>query len=142
LPLPFAEHVFIGVSTFDHQRLEVYRRTIDFVALVEEVVSDLPRGRSYVGDQLRRAALSIALNIAEGAGEFSPTDKARIYRIARRSATECAAIFDICGRLDLVCRLLLATRHAMLREIISMLVAVIRTCEGRGKGKGKGKGKG
>ena len=102
------------------------------------MVSDLPRGRRYVGDQLRRGALSIALNIAEGAGAFSPTDKARLYRIARRSATECAAIFDICGRLDLACPDQVDSGHAMLREIISMLVAVIRTCEGRGKGKGKG----
>ena len=68
LPLPSAEYVFTTVSTFDHQRLEVYRRTIDFVALVEEVVSDLPRGRSYVADQLRRATRSIALDIAEVPG--------------------------------------------------------------------------
>jgi len=128
------------VSVFDHQRLEVYRRTVDFVALAEEVVSHLPRGRSYVADQLRRAAASIALNIAEGAGEFSPTDKARLYRIARRSATECAAILDICERLELASRDHIASGHGMLREIISMLVVLIRSCEGRGRGTGTGRG--
>ncbi|HSJ15240.1 MAG TPA: four helix bundle protein [Longimicrobiales bacterium] len=42
--------------------------------------------------QLLRSSASIALNIAEGAGEFSPGDKARFYRIAGRSAceSECA----------------------------------------------------
>ena len=126
------------MGVFDQQRLEVYQKSIDFIALAEEVVNRLPRGRSYVADQLRRAAASIALNIAEGAGEFSPTDKARLYRIARRSATECAAILDLCKRLELASRDHVASGHGMLREIISMLVVLIGTCEGRGKGKGKG----
>ena len=128
------------MSVFDHQRLDVYQRSIGFVALAEEVVSHLPRGRSYVSDQLRRASASIALNIAEGAGEFSPTDKARLYRIARRSATECAAILDICDRLELASRDHIASGHGLLREIISMLVALIRACEGRGRGTGRGRG--
>jgi four helix bundle protein len=39
--------------------------------------------------------VSIVLNIAEGAGRFSPADKGRFYAIARGSATECAAIVDV-----------------------------------------------
>ena len=128
------------MSVFDHQRLDVYQRSIDFVALAEEVINHLPRGRSYIADQLRRPAASIALNIAEGAGEFSPTDKARLYRIARRSATECAAILDICERLELASRDHFAPAHGMLQEIIAMLVLLIRACEGRGRGKGRGRG--
>ena len=38
------------------------------------------------------------LNIAEGAGEFSLPDKQRFYRMAKRSATETAAIIDILAR--------------------------------------------
>ena len=34
------------------------------------------------------------MNLAEGAGELSPSEKARFYRMALRSATECAAIID------------------------------------------------
>ena len=127
------------MSVLDHQRLDVYRRSIDFIALAEEVIGLLPQGRSHVADQLRRAAASIALNIAEGAGEFSPPDKARFYRIARRSATECDAVLDICERLELVSRSDVASGHEMLREIISMLVVLIRSGEGRGKGRGRGK---
>ena len=126
------------MSVFDHQRLDVYQRSIDFVALAEEVISHLPRGRSDIADQLRRAAASIALNIAEGAGEFSPTDKARLYRIARRSATECAAILDVCERLELASRERVASACGMLREIIAMLVVLSRVCEGRGRGSGSG----
>jgi four helix bundle protein len=49
------------------------------------------------GNQLRRATTSICLNIAEGAGEFSAKEKAPFYRIAKRAATECAAILDVVG---------------------------------------------
>ncbi|MEO5509215.1 MAG: four helix bundle protein [Longimicrobiales bacterium] len=46
-------------------------------------------------DQLIRAASSISLNIAEGAGEYSVPEKLRFYRIARRSAWECASILEL-----------------------------------------------
>ena len=82
------------MSGFDHERLDVYAVAIDFVVLANEVVERLPRGRGYLADQLQRAATSIPRNIAEGAGEYSGAEKARFYRIARRSGTECAAILD------------------------------------------------
>ena len=72
----------------DHEKLTVYQVSIEFVILSDEVVDHLPRGRAYLGDQLQRAALSISLNIAEGAGEYAIDEKARFYRMAKRSATE------------------------------------------------------
>ena len=80
---------------FDHEKLDVYRAAIAFVVLVDEMITNLPRGRAYLADQLQRAASSIPLNIAEGAGEYSGNEKIRFYRIAKRSATECASILDI-----------------------------------------------
>jgi four helix bundle protein len=62
------------MNGFDHEKLDVYEVAIEWVVLADEIVSDLPRGRGYLADQLQRAALSIPLNIAEGAGEFSKTE--------------------------------------------------------------------
>jgi four helix bundle protein len=59
------------MTDFDHEKLDVYVAAIDFVALADEIVEHLPRGRAHLADQLQRAATSIPLNIAEGAGEFS-----------------------------------------------------------------------
>ncbi|MEA2060653.1 MAG: four helix bundle protein, partial [Thermodesulfobacteriota bacterium] len=45
--------------------------------------------------QLKRAAWSIPLNIAEGCGKSSINDKRRFYSISRGSAMECAAIREL-----------------------------------------------
>jgi four helix bundle protein len=50
------------------QRLDVYRCVIDFLALCTPLLESLPRDTSALADQLRRAAMSIPLNIAEAEG--------------------------------------------------------------------------
>ena len=77
------------------QRLDVYRRAIEFLALAYEVVGELPRGNADRADQLRRAAESVERNIAEGAGRWSEADSASRYKIARGEAMECAASLDV-----------------------------------------------
>jgi four helix bundle protein len=81
---------------FDHEKLEVYRIAIEMVGVTDRIVEQLPRGRGKLADQLSRAAISVPLNIAEGAGLYAPGEKQRAYRISRGSAMECAAIMDVC----------------------------------------------
>jgi len=105
-----------------HEELDVYQAAIAFLALVTLLLGRLPRGEGEVGQQLRRAALSIPLNIAEGYGKRTPRDRARFYDIARGSAHECGAILDV----SKVLGLLDAPRHEegkeLLHRIVSMLV--------------------
>ncbi len=78
------------------QRLEVYQRSIEFFAHALQIIDELPsKGHADIADQLRRAAQSQPLNIAEGAGRTSRADVARHYAIARGSAMECAAVLDV-----------------------------------------------
>ena len=110
-----------------HERLDAYKASIDFLAIADEVSGSLPKGRAYLADQLRRAATSIALNIAEGAGEFAAREKARFYRMARRSATECGAVLDVCARLGLGgAAQRLATGKALVHRIVSMLTVLVK----------------
>src|SRR5579884_2475257 len=79
---------------FDHEKLEVYREAIAFVAWLSSVLEGTVRtgdGR----DQVDRAATSIALNIAEGNGKYAPKDRCRFFDIAHGSTLECAAGLDI-----------------------------------------------
>ena len=82
----------------DHTRLDVYHLALELLDLLDQLLDGLPAGRAHLKDQLDRAGTSIVLNIAEGAGEFSLPDKQRFYRMAKRSATETAAIIDILAR--------------------------------------------
>jgi four helix bundle protein len=65
------------MNEFVHERLDVYRAAIAFLVLADTIAGSLPRGRAYLADQLRRASTSISFNVAEGAGEYAPADKAR-----------------------------------------------------------------
>ena len=129
------------MATFDHEKLDVYNAAIDFVALADDVIEHLPRGRGYLADQLQRAATSIALNIAEGAGEFSKKDKARFYRMALRSGTECAALLDVCRKLKLVDEKAASSGRDLLLRVVSMLTRMSRNLgEKPGTGTGTGTG--
>ena len=78
------------------KKLDVYRCAIQLLALTAEVLDALARskGNAVLADQLKRAALSVPLNIAEGAGRLTPPDQTKHYVIARGSAMECSAIHD------------------------------------------------
>ncbi|HVT44805.1 MAG TPA: four helix bundle protein [Thermoanaerobaculia bacterium] len=102
---------------FDHEKLDVYQLAIEFVARANDIIERLPRGRGYLADQLQRAALSIVLNIAEGAGKFSPADKAAFYTRARGSATESAAVLDVCRTLNLITPVVAGDNKALLERI-------------------------
>jgi len=115
------------MSGFDHEKLDVYQIAIAFVVIANDVVEALPRGRGYLADQLQRASTSVVLNIAEGAGEYSAKDKARFYRMAKRSATECAAILDVCQRLGLIAEERYRVGREHLLRTVSMLVRLVRS---------------
>jgi hypothetical protein len=51
------------------QKLDVYQRSIEFLAFARRLLQRIPKGHSDLVDQLRRSAQSIPQNIAEGAGE-------------------------------------------------------------------------
>lgn len=106
---------------FDHERLDSYQVALDLVVLIDQIVEHLPRGRAYLADQLQRAGTSVPLNIAEGAGEYSGSEKGRFYRMAKRSATECAGIFEICRRLGLI----EASQYLKARELLIRIVAML-----------------
>ena len=73
-------------------RYDAYRPA---VGARSHVVRWLPLKRAELSDQLDRASISVALNIAEGAGRSTPREQARHYAIARGSAFECLAILDL-----------------------------------------------
>jgi len=133
-----------GMNQFDHEKLDAYRAAIEFVGVADRILEQMPPGRGYLKDQFGSAALSIVNNTAEGAGEFRPSDKARFFRIACRSATECAGMLDVCCQLRLADEAIRQQGRELLLRIVSMLTRLAKTHQrlkpksGTGTGTGTG----
>jgi len=116
------------IPQFDFSRLEAYDLAAEFVLWTEAQRHSLRR-RPHLAHQLHRAATSVALNIAEGAGEFRPREKARFYRMARRSATECAGVVDLLARIGTVEAEQAQRGEVLLAQILPLLITMCRNQE-------------
>jgi four helix bundle protein len=110
----------------DFERLDVYQRSVSFMALVVRVTERLPRGHADLGDQLRRAASSILLNIAEGSGKPTRADRGRFFAIARGSALECGAALDVLRLLGGASADDVEQGKVLLSRIVAMLTKMCR----------------
>ena len=117
------------MDVFDHERLDVYQVSLEFPDVADGLLGHLRPKRMNLADELERASRSIVLNIAEGAGEFSVKEKARFYRMAKRSATECAAVLDLCKRYKVGEESARKTGRELLLRIVSMLVKMAKSRE-------------
>ena len=114
------------MALLDHENLDAYQRSIDFLALALRLVDGLPRGEREIREQLKRAAMSVPLNIAEGAGKPTSGDRARYHGIARGSAMECAALLDVCRVAKLVGAEDVEAGKVLLARIVAMLTKMCR----------------
>ncbi len=114
------------MQKFDFEKLDVYQVTMTYVLLTDEIITNFPKGTYNLSDQLHRASTSILFNIAEGAGEYAEIEKMRFYRIARRSATECASILELCSKLNILDIALYAKARDLLIRVVSMLSKMTR----------------
>lgn len=109
-----------------YEKLDVYQRSIEFLSLATDLIRDAKRGDGPLIDQLRRASMSIPLNIAESAGRTGSDDRARFYGIARGSAMECSAILDVCRIQRGYDEEKIKVGKALLLRIVEMLTKMCR----------------
>lgn len=82
--------------TLNHQKIEVYSATWLFVLECYKLSKQLPSDEKFsMVSQIRRAALSVHLNIAEGSSRKSETERKRYFEISRGSIIEIDAALDI-----------------------------------------------
>ena len=117
------------------QKLDAYRCAIEFVALTVQIHAAIPRGHGDLRDQLRRAALSVPLNIAEGSGRATEVDAARHFAIARGSAMECAAVLDVIRVLGLLPEQAHQRAIGLLARLVAMLTKMSRVSPTQRKGR-------
>ena len=68
----------------------------------------------------------MGLNIAEGSGEFSTNEKSRFYRMAKRSATETAAILEVSKHLNIIQEEYYHLTRKLLTRIVMMLTKMAK----------------
>ena len=115
---------------FDFERLEIYQQAF---RLNREVFRRSLKFRrlyqSSLGDQLRRAVLSILTNIAEGSGQDSRSLKRRYDKYSYNSARECIPIVALACSLEEIT----ADEHRKIREglwrVIQMLARLVKSTE-------------
>ena len=109
-----------------HEKLDVYRLAIRFLALARRIIKKLPLGNADIADQLTRASRSIPLNIAEGAGKTTAAHRARYWGDARGSALECGACLDVLQEEELVEPSDFTEGKELLERIVAMLTKMCR----------------
>ncbi len=106
-----------------YKKLDVYKCSIELLALITEVLESWrgTKGHAILADQLKRAGISTPLNIAEGAGKATKPDQAKHYVIARGSAMEAGAAFDVA----LVMRLIDDATSRRATELVTRIVEML-----------------
>ena len=111
---------------FMFENLQVYQKAVDLADRIAALAEGFPRGYYFLVDQLNRAALSIATNLAEGNGRYTKADRRNFFTIARGSAQECVPLIEIARRRGFIDE----AQHAELRadlEVIAKMVSGLIT---------------
>src|SRR5207302_10906723 len=117
---------------FNFEKLDVWQEAIQFADLVYELTGDFPGEERFgLTNQMRRAAVSISSNIAEGSSRASRTDFARFIEIATGSLFEVvsqtrvavdqqflsqSAYEQIASAAEKQCRMLSGLRRSLVQE--------------------------
>lgn len=105
----------------NYRELIVWQRAMDLVVEVYRLVKLLPKEETYaLSDQLRRAAVSVPSNIAEGQARASTQDFLRFISIAQGSLAEVETQLELAVRVSYISRDEIATAESLAAEIRRM----------------------
>lgn len=106
------------------EKLIVYQKAIDFSCSIYRLTEDWPKLELFgITSQLRRAALSISLNIAEGSSR-SKKDFSHFLTIARGSCYECIPLLTISLRTKLITTIQYEKLYNEVEQLTKMINAL------------------
>ena len=115
--------MFLQIS---HTKLNVYAHANELIVDCYAFVRSLPAEEKYnLSQQIKRAALSVKLNIAEGATRKSLRERKRFFEISRGSLVEIDAAFEVCVKLNYFKEENLASLSVLVNKIYGMLSKMI-----------------
>jgi|SRR3989344_55706 len=106
----------------DYRDLIVWQKGIDLVVIMYEQTEQFPKSEIFgLTSQMRRAAVSIPSNIAEGSRRSSQKESERFYQIALGSGAELETQIEIVKRLPFSKTISFTKAATLLDEIVRML---------------------
>ncbi len=116
--------------SFPFEKLLVYQKAVEWYREIDLLLKTYGKAIPYgFADQLRRAALSVSLNLAEGNGRWHSGDKKQFFWVARGSAFECVPLLTILRADDLLTEEKHAELYAKIEELAKMITGLIQSVE-------------
>lgn len=126
------------MAIMTHKNLKVWQNAIRFVIDIYRTTQHFPDEEKYgITSQMRRAAVSIPSNIAEGYGRFYEKEIVRFLYIAVGSASELETLLIISSELEFIDNLKFNELIDRNTEIIKMISGLIRSIEKKNETKNK-----
>ena len=116
------------MNTHKFRKLNVWQRSIKFVSLIYKITAEFPKEEKFgLVDQIRRAAVSICLNIAEGSGAGSDAEFRRFLRMSQRSGYEVIAALEIAINLRMTKKEILDNAISEVDQLGAMINGLIKS---------------
>ena len=113
------------MKSSDYKDLLVWQKAMNLTIEIYSIVKLLPKEETYaLSDQMRRAAVSIPSNIAEGQGRDSSKEFVRFLSMARGSLRELSTQLEICERLHYIEQSNTSTSNALITEVDKMITSL------------------
>lgn len=114
----------------DYTKINAWKLADDLVVRIYTETRVFPREETYgLTSQLRRAAASVAANIAEGSARNSKKDYLHFLYIARGSLSETQYFIHLAGRLEYLKKETVEEVHQRTKDTFSCLHGLIRSVE-------------
>ena len=114
--------------SFRFEQFEAWKRAIEFANAMFEVADRLPQRYQFsLGEQLRRAALSIPTNLAEGSGRDNPKEERYFYGVAKGSVYEVVSLLVMIGKRGCLSREEYRAHYSEADELAAMIGGAVKS---------------
>ena len=110
----------------NHKKLEVWQSSVSLVTEIYLITKTFPNEEMFgLTNQLRRAAISVSSNIAEGSARKSNIERKRFYEISRASLVEIDSQIEIAIRLQYLKKEHEEKIDVLINQVFAMLSKLI-----------------